>query len=100
MLTVSERGFGKRTSAYEYRVTGRGGQGIMNIEMNGAQWPGRRHFPGGGDHQVMLVTDGRPDDPDPGPRHPDRRPQDSGRDPVQGRTGRAGGFGRLADRGS
>ena len=27
VLTVSERGFGKRTSSYEYRVTGRGGKG-------------------------------------------------------------------------
>ena len=31
MLTVSERGFGKRTSAYEYRITNRGGSGIVSI---------------------------------------------------------------------
>ena len=28
LLTVTNKGFGKRTSAYEYRVTGRGGQGV------------------------------------------------------------------------
>ncbi len=33
LLTVTDMGFGKRTSAYEYRVTGRGGQGIANITL-------------------------------------------------------------------
>jgi DNA gyrase subunit A len=38
LLTVTENGFGKRTSAYEYRITGRGGKGIINIntEKNGS----------------------------------------------------------------
>ena len=58
ILTVSERGFGKRTSAYEYRVTGRGGQGIWNIEMNERNGPVVATFPVTDDHQVMLVTDG------------------------------------------
>jgi len=58
LLTVTAGGFGKRSSAYEYRVTGRGGQGITNITLaarNGASvvasFPVR---PGDG---VMLVTD-------------------------------------------
>ncbi|MBV9758290.1 MAG: DNA gyrase subunit A [Alphaproteobacteria bacterium] len=58
LLTVTDAGFGKRSSAYEYRVTGRGGQGIANITLaprNGtavvATFPVRP-----GDH-VMLVTD-------------------------------------------
>lgn len=58
LLTVTDGGFGKRSSAYEYRVTGRGGQGITNIALsprNGgavaATFPVR---PGDG---VMLVTD-------------------------------------------
>ncbi len=58
LLTVTNGGFGKRSSAYEYRVTGRGGQGITNITLsprNGtavvASFPVR---PGDG---VMLVTD-------------------------------------------
>ncbi len=33
LLTVTDAGFGKRSSAYEYRVTGRGGQGIANITL-------------------------------------------------------------------
>ena len=32
ILTVTENGYGKRTSAYEYRITRRGGHGIINIE--------------------------------------------------------------------
>ena len=59
LLTVTNGGFGKRSSAYEYRVSGRGGQGIANMVLaprNGtavvATLPVRR-----GD-DVMLVTDG------------------------------------------
>ncbi len=58
LLTVTSGGFGKRSSAYEYRVTGRGGQGIANISLakrNGgavvASFPVRQ-----GD-DLMLVTD-------------------------------------------
>lgn len=58
LLTITTGGFGKRTSAYEYRVTGRGGQGITNIGLtkkNGGMVAGT--FPVTSDHQVMLVTD-------------------------------------------
>ncbi len=58
LLTVTTGGFGKRTSAYEYRVTGRGGQGITNIGLtkkNGLTVAGT--FPVTSAHQVMLVTD-------------------------------------------
>jgi DNA gyrase subunit A len=58
LLTVTDMGFGKRSSSYEYRVSGRGGQGIANITLaprNGtavvATFPVRQ-----GD-DVMLVTD-------------------------------------------
>jgi len=58
LLTVTDGGFGKRTSAYEYRVTNRGGQGIANITLSRrtgtavvATFPVR---PG---DDVMLVTD-------------------------------------------
>ena len=57
LLTVTDTGFGKRSSAYEYRVTGRGGQGITNITLTprtgravAATFPVR---PG---DDVMLVT--------------------------------------------
>jgi len=59
VLSVTEKGFGVRTSAYDYRITGRGGQGIDNMDLR------RRDgdavvavFPVGGNDQIMLVTDG------------------------------------------
>ena len=58
LLTVTDTGFGKRSSAYEYRVSGRGGQGIANITLSprtgtavAGTFPVR---PGDG---VMMVTD-------------------------------------------
>jgi DNA gyrase subunit A len=60
LLTVTDAGFGKRSSAYEYRVTGRGGQGIANITLsarrNGAAVAASFQVRDGDD--VMLVTDG------------------------------------------
>jgi DNA gyrase subunit A len=59
ILAVTDRGFGKRTSAYEYRVTGRGGQGIVGIALSPRT--GREvvaSFPVRPGDQLMLVTDG------------------------------------------
>ncbi|HAQ00773.1 MAG TPA: DNA gyrase subunit A [Rhodospirillum rubrum] len=58
LLTVTSRGFGKRTSAYEYRVTGRGGQGIANIEMSERNGTVVAAFPIANEDQVMMITDG------------------------------------------
>ncbi|GEO82666.1 DNA gyrase subunit A [Pararhodospirillum oryzae] len=58
ILTVTARGYGKRTSAYEYRVVGRGGQGIANIEMSERNGEVVASFPIGHDDQVMMITDG------------------------------------------
>ncbi len=57
VLTVSERGFGKRTSSFEYRTTGRGGKGIvaMNVTAKTGKLVGS--FPVEEGDQVMLVTD-------------------------------------------
>ena len=58
LLTVTDIGFGKRSSAYEYRVTGRGGQGIANISLaprNGTAVVAT--FPVRTGDDVMLVTD-------------------------------------------
>ncbi len=60
LLTVTDSGFGKRSSAYEYRVTGRGGQGIANITLN-ARRNGKAvaaSFQVREGDDVMLVTDG------------------------------------------
>ena len=58
LLTVTNAGFGKRSSAYDYRVSGRGGQGISNITLsprNGTAVVGS--FPVRPGDDVMLVTD-------------------------------------------
>jgi len=58
LLTVTDAGFGKRSSAYEYRTTGRGGLGIANIVL--AARSGRAvvaSFPVCAGDDVMLVTD-------------------------------------------
>ncbi len=62
VLTVASSGFGKRTSAYEYRVTGRGGKGVelMSLAKVGESRGGAvvAAFPVLDNDQVMLVTDG------------------------------------------
>ena len=66
VLTLSERGYGKRTSSYEYRITGRGGKGIVAMDI----WEKKNgeftlkpkigrlvaSFPIEEDDQIMLVT--------------------------------------------
>lgn len=58
ILTVTEKGFGKRSSAYEYRITSRGGSGIINIETTAKNGNVSAAFPVEHDDQIMLVTDG------------------------------------------
>ncbi|BDV34522.1 DNA gyrase subunit A [Methylocystis iwaonis] len=58
ILTVSENGFGKRTSSYEYRITGRGGKGIVAMAVNARNGKLVASFPVGQDDEIMLVTDG------------------------------------------
>lgn len=58
LMTATNGGFGKRTSAYEYRVTGRGGQGVTNMNLtkkNGGEVVAC--FPVTDDHQMMLISD-------------------------------------------
>ncbi|MSO64595.1 MAG: DNA gyrase subunit A [Alphaproteobacteria bacterium] len=58
ILSVTENGFGKRTSAYEYRITSRGGSGVINIETSDRNGQVVAAFPVSDHHQIMLVTDG------------------------------------------
>jgi DNA gyrase subunit A len=58
ILTVSENGYGKRSSAYGYRVTGRGGKGITAMVVNGRNGPLVASFPVDQADEIMLVTDG------------------------------------------
>ncbi len=57
ILSVTVNGFGKRTSAYEYRVTNRGGQGIINIETSERNGSVIAAFPINDMDQLMMVTD-------------------------------------------
>jgi DNA gyrase subunit A len=57
ILTVTQKGYGKRTSAFEYRRTNRGGQGITNIVSAGRNGPVVASFPAHSGEQLMLVTD-------------------------------------------
>jgi len=58
VLTVTEKGFGKRTSSYEYRATGRGGKGIVAMEVNERNGRIVASFPVEESDHIMLVTDG------------------------------------------
>ncbi|MEQ1694973.1 MAG: DNA gyrase subunit A [Hyphomicrobiaceae bacterium] len=58
VLTVSERGFGKRSSSYDYRTSGRGGKGIVAMVVNDRNGPLIASFPILPTDQIMLVTDG------------------------------------------
>ena len=57
ILTVCANGYGKLSSAYEYRRTGRGGQGITNIDNIARNGPVVASFPAAKGDQLMLVTD-------------------------------------------
>src|SRR5258706_9010303 len=58
VLTLTENGFGKRTSSYEYRTTGRGGKGIVAMAGTGRNGPIGAPLPLDENDPIMLVTDG------------------------------------------
>ena len=65
VLTVSERGFGKRSSSYQYRTTGRGGKGIVAMDIREKDGTIKKKigrlvasFPVEESDQIMLVTNG------------------------------------------
>jgi DNA gyrase subunit A len=58
ILTLSEKGYGKRTLSYEYRITGRGGKGITAMAVNSRNGKLVASFPVESSDQIMLVTDG------------------------------------------
>ncbi|MCT2558656.1 DNA gyrase subunit A [Tsuneonella sp. YG55] len=57
ILTVCANGYGKVSSAYEYRRIGRGGQGVTNIDNIERNGPVVASFPVQDGQQLMLVTD-------------------------------------------
>ncbi len=57
ILTVCANGYGKRSSAFEYRQSGRGGQGILNIDNIKRNGTVIASFEAKNEEQIMLVTD-------------------------------------------
>jgi DNA gyrase subunit A len=57
VLTISENGYGKRSSSFEYRTTGRGGKGIVAMSVNDRNGKLVASFPVDDSDQIMLVTD-------------------------------------------
>ena len=58
ILTISEKGYGKRTSSFEYRITGRGGKGIGAMAVNPRNGNLVASFPVEHGDGIMLVTNG------------------------------------------
>jgi DNA gyrase subunit A len=58
VLTISERGYGKRTSSYAFRISGRGGKGITAMTVNERNGRLVASFPVEDTDQIVLVTDG------------------------------------------
>jgi len=58
ILTISEKGYGKRTSSFEYRITGRGGKGIGAMAVNPRNGKLVASFPVEHGDGIMLVTNG------------------------------------------
>ncbi|EJK81791.1 DNA gyrase, A subunit [Rhizobium sp. AP16] len=60
VLTVSEKGFGKRSSSYDFRISGRGGKGIRATDTSKTAEIGElvAAFPVEDSNQIMLVSDG------------------------------------------
>ncbi len=58
VLTVSDKGYGKRSSSYDYRITNRGGKGITAMTVNERNGALIASFPVDETDEIMLVTDG------------------------------------------
>jgi DNA gyrase subunit A len=56
ILTITENGYGKRSSAYEYRITSRGGKGVVNIITSDRNGNVVASFPVLQNDQIMLIT--------------------------------------------
>lgn len=56
ILTISENGFGKRSSAYHYRITNRGGSGIVNMVLSAKTGDVVASMPANMNDEIMLIT--------------------------------------------
>lgn len=58
LMTVTEKGYAKRTSSFEYRTMSRGAQGVKNLDMSSKNGKVIAVFPVNEEDDVMLITDG------------------------------------------
>ncbi|WP_346327380.1 DNA gyrase subunit A [Iodidimonas sp. SYSU 1G8] len=58
ILSITEKGYGKRTSAYEYRISGRDGQGIIDIDTSERNGTVVASFPVADTDEIMLTSNG------------------------------------------
>jgi DNA gyrase subunit A len=58
LLSITENGFGMRTSAYDYRITGRGGQGVFNVAVSERRGKVVAVLLADKQDQIILATDG------------------------------------------
>ena len=89
ILTVTENGYGKRSSAYEYRRTNRGGQGITNIDTSERNGCVVASFPAPPGRAADAGHRPGQDDPHDRRRYPDRGTQHDGCDHLPCRRQRA-----------
>ena len=89
ILTVSENGYGKRTSSFEYRVTGRGGKGIVAMAVTPRNGSLVASFPVQDCRRDHAGHRWRPAHPRACRRDPGRGAGDPGGDRVRHRRGRA-----------
>jgi DNA gyrase subunit A len=57
MLSISEKGYGKRTPLAEYRITSRGGKGVINLKTTDRNGPVVAALQVGEDSDVMIITE-------------------------------------------
>jgi DNA gyrase subunit A len=57
MLTISEKGYGKRTPLAEYRITSRGGKGVINLKTTDRNGPVVATLQVSEDSDVMIITE-------------------------------------------
>jgi DNA gyrase subunit A len=58
ILTVTERGYGKRTPLKHYRIQGRGGYGVINIQITAKNGPVVGGMRVAGQDEIMVITAG------------------------------------------
>jgi DNA gyrase subunit A len=98
ILTVSVNGYGKRTSSFEYRVTGRGGKGIVAMAVNERNGKLIASFPVEDERPDHAGHRWRPAHPLPGRTASACRPLDAGRHRLRHGRGRKGRLGRAGRR--